>query len=83
MFSPRSFEKQKDHYWHLSRAGYMEDANYVDPAMPETPMHWKNPGGEPVLLASSAACRARSRTRRLAARLCGGTCTRRTAGWGG
>ena len=52
VFAPRSFEKQKDHdYWHLSRPDYMEDANYVDPAMPETLMYWKNPGGEPVLLA--------------------------------
>jgi hypothetical protein len=52
VFAPRSFDKQKDHdYWHLSRPDYMEDANYVDPAMPETLMYWKNPGGEPVLLA--------------------------------
>jgi hypothetical protein len=52
VFAPRSFEKQKDHdYWHLSRPDYMEDSNYVDPTMPETLMYWKNPGGEPVLLA--------------------------------
>lgn len=52
VFAPRSFEKQRDHdYWHLSRPDYMEDATYVDPAMPETLMYWKNPGGEPVLLA--------------------------------
>ena len=52
VFAPRSFEKQRDHdYWHLSRPDYMEDANYVDPAAPETLMYWKNPGGRPVLLA--------------------------------
>ena len=52
VFAPRSFEKQQDHdYWHLSRPDYMEDANYVDPSMPETLMYWKNPGGKPVLLA--------------------------------
>ena len=52
VFAPRSFEKQKDHdYWHLSRPDYMGDSNYVDPAMPETLMYWKNPGGEPQLLA--------------------------------
>jgi hypothetical protein len=52
VFAPRSFDKQKDHdYWHLSRPDYMEDANYVDPAAPETLMYWKNPGGKPVLLA--------------------------------
>jgi hypothetical protein len=52
VFAPRSFEKQKDHdYWHLSRPDYMEDANHVDPDAPETLMYWKNPGGDPVLLA--------------------------------
>jgi hypothetical protein len=52
VFAPRSFENQKDHdYWHLSRLDYMNDANYVDPAAPETLMYWKNPGGKPVLLA--------------------------------
>jgi hypothetical protein len=52
VFAPRSFDKQKDHdYWHLSRPDYMEDSNYVDPAMPETLMYWKNPGGKPELLA--------------------------------
>jgi hypothetical protein len=52
VYAPRSFDKQKDHdYWHLSRPDYMEDANYVDPAAPETLMYWKNPGGKPVLMA--------------------------------
>lgn len=52
VFAPRSFDKQKGHdYWHLSRPDYMEDSNYVDPSMPETLMYWKNPGGEPRLLA--------------------------------
>jgi hypothetical protein len=52
VFAPRSFDKQKGHdYWHLSRPDYMEDANYVDPTAPETLMYWKNPGGDPVLLA--------------------------------
>ena len=52
VFAPRSFEKQRGHdYWHLSRPDYMEDSNYVDPAMPETLMYWKNPGGDPQLLA--------------------------------
>ncbi|HEX8053104.1 MAG TPA: hypothetical protein VF517_08925, partial [Thermoleophilaceae bacterium] len=52
VFAPRSYEKQKDHdYWHLSRPDYMEDSNYVDPTAPETLMYWKNPGGEPVLMA--------------------------------
>ena len=52
VFAPRSFDKQKDHdYWHLSRTDYMSDSTYVDPTMPETLMYWKNPGGEPQLLA--------------------------------